>query len=72
MDAILYSVETPKPSWFCDLCDKKFSSKGNKTRHMKVDHPLQLGITEEFKCEVCLKIFKHKDNLKQHIKKHTN
>ena len=53
-------------SFYCDICNKKFSLKSNLTTHIEIVHE---GI-KPFQCVVCKKDFSQKTKLKQHFKHH--
>ena len=50
----------------CQICEKKFSNKGNLNQHMNIHNK-----SKSFKCDVCFKVFNQKSNLAQHYKTHT-
>lgn len=46
----------------CRLCDKKYSTMTNIYRHVRAQH-------EQFLCSLCMKMFEHENELKEHIHK---
>ncbi|XP_061672034.1 zinc finger protein 37-like [Syngnathoides biaculeatus] len=50
----------------CSICDKRFTQKGHRTRHMKT-HTGE----KPFSCSVCGKTFGRKENLDFHMRTHT-
>ena len=48
----------------CDLCDKPFTSKGEKVNHMIHIHTVR---TKELHCDFCEEIYDSKLDLCQHI-----
>ena len=52
--------------FYCQVCDRSNSSKGNLNQHMKVHDK-----SEAFKCDVCLKVFSNKIDFKKHYRIHT-
>ncbi|CAG9804589.1 unnamed protein product [Chironomus riparius] len=62
---------TPNDYWYCDLCPRKFKTRGGCTWHIQQRHVLKTT----FNCpyENCSVVYKGKWELKCHIKsKHTN
>lgn len=50
----------------CEFCPKKYFSRSDKIRHENVRHR---GIYDSFKCPQCPLILKHKNSIKNHIKR---
>lgn len=59
-----HKVMTVEDYWYCDLCPRKFKTKGGCKFHIKQLHVLKV----EYPCEECEAIFKRKWHLKCHIK----
>jgi KRAB domain-containing zinc finger protein len=49
--------------YMCDKCDMSFGSKYKLRRHEQSQH-----IGQQFKCNLCKKLYTRKDNLKVHMK----
>lgn len=63
-----HQIMTPEDYWYCDLCPRKFKTRGGCTWHIKQRHILKAS----FKCHLCPVVYKGKWELKCHIKsKHT-
>ena len=50
----------------CEVCKKKFTSKGNLNIHLAAVHGI--GDVKTFQCNICSRVFKHKHVLKNHLK----
>ena len=57
--------DTKAKYFHCKECDKRFSTKKDYMRHQNIHD--NSGLT--FKCEICCKEFRRKDNLYQHIRR---
>ena len=49
----------------CSICQQTFTRNRDRTRHMRTQHS-----DPKFKCMTCDKLFRRKDQLKQHNRKH--
>jgi KRAB domain-containing zinc finger protein len=58
------SSTTATDNYFCDLCDKKYSSRSKLAEHMRYRH----STARPHGCSQCPKVFKSASNLRQHIK----
>ena len=64
-----------KIDWHCDICGVAKKSRGAIWHHKKIDHQMDLSkkvINKKriIPCNICEKVFKTKDGLKKHLKKH--
>ncbi len=60
---------TPDDYYYCDLCPRKFKTRGGCTWHIQQRHILKTS----FKCPQCPAVYRGKWELKCHVKsKHTN
>lgn len=50
----------------CDVCDKKFTHKGDFNKHLRTHTGEQ-----PYNCNVCFKKFSHASNLSRHLKLHS-
>ena len=50
----------------CDVCGKKFTSRGNLKMHLKTIH--RVGDVMTFPCPSCSHVFKRKHHLQRHLK----
>ncbi|KAG5890445.1 hypothetical protein JTB14_025850 [Gonioctena quinquepunctata] len=48
--------------YMCLRCPSSYKQKGHLVRHLKY----ACGVEPQFECPICLKKFKHSDNLKVH------
>ena len=57
----------------CNVCEKKFTRKGNLLRHQREKHPDDVPDESptQYSCDVCKKSFKYQGNLKKHEKIHS-
>ena len=57
----------------CNVCEKKFTRKGNLLRHQREKHPDDVPDESptQYSCDVCRKSFKYQGNLKKHQKIHS-
>lgn len=53
----------------CPTCDRRFTTKSNMYRHMKLH---QQGLTQNLECHICEKQFSSSNVLAKHIKSHEN
>ncbi|RZF42281.1 hypothetical protein LSTR_LSTR003899 [Laodelphax striatellus] len=53
----------------CTNCDRVFASRGELMSHIRWSH---MGPERPFECELCQKTFAYKNNLKIHMRIHTN
>lgn len=51
-------------SHICPRCGKRYSLKGNLTRHLR----FECGKQPQFQCHVCLRTFTRNDTLTAHLK----
>ena len=58
------SVHDRHIDFLCNLCDKRFNTKGTLKRHVMAIHE---KITA-FKCDTCEKCYKRKDTLSTHVR----
>ena len=47
----------------CEICEKSFSSKQNKTKHVSIVH----GEEKQFVCNLCSSSFGFKHDLTKHV-----
>ncbi|KAG5890446.1 hypothetical protein JTB14_025851 [Gonioctena quinquepunctata] len=50
--------------YVCLRCSSSYKQKGHMRRHLKYS----CGVEPQFECPICLKKFKHRDNVKAHCK----
>ena len=63
----------PEPLIQCDKCDKKCKSKSGLLVHYQIVHKILhegWGVKEEFKCEICQKVYTSKRSLLTHKQSH--
>lgn len=60
-------IHTDNECFTCEFCDKKFTQRSYRNRHVKRVH----GAEEKHQCEVCSKTFTSKYYLQSHRKLHT-
>lgn len=66
-------VHTSEKPFKCTECRECFAQKGNLKRHMKIHSNSALGGRKRLQCEICLKKYTTKFNLKVHQQtKHQN
>lgn len=53
----------------CEHCDRLFSTRGNKMRHIQATH--NPAGAKMYPCDTCGKEFKRKEDLTMHIRVHT-
>lgn len=77
-EQIIHHIEVPeklptvwegrKGNFPCSKCDRKFPSMKTMRIHFSLKHP---DVAVRFKCNVCSKLYKHKQSLRDHMLNHT-
>ena len=57
--------EHPNARYECEVCSRKFTTKGNLKMHLSTVHGV--GDVQTFRCDICSKAFTQKSGLKDHI-----
>ena len=55
-----------EPTFECDVCGKKVTTKYSLKQHMSIAHGV--GDVQKFECDVCSYVTKDKSNLRKHVK----
>lgn len=61
-----YKTHTGEKPHMCDICQSRFTRKGDVERHKRLVHKSQ----KPFKCQKCMKEFSDRKNLKAHLQNH--